>query len=96
LPKIQDAKAIVVNDSKVVVEWKIQGDARKIDHYLIVLEINGIRTVVGKAGSIGDTNRIEFVDCLDNGEHGALEYSIIPVYLDYSRGTEIRTSPILI
>jgi hypothetical protein len=96
LPKLQEVRVSQVNNERVVVRWRIQGDSTKIDHYLIVLELNGMRTVVGKAHSIGNKNDFQFIDSLDNGERGPLQYIVTPVYLDYSRGTEIRTNTILI
>lgn len=96
LPKIQEAKAAVVNSKRTLLQWRVKGDPSLIDHFIVVLEINAMRTIVGKSHAVGGDNTFEFVDILDNGEHGALEYILIPVYYDYSRGAELRLDAIFI
>lgn len=96
LPKIQEAKASVVNSKRTLLQWKVKGNPSLIDHFIVVLEINAMRTVVGKSHAVGGDNTFEFVDVLDNGEHGSLEYILIPVYYDYSRGAELRLDAIFI
>ena len=65
-----------------------------MDLIIFLIEINGMRTIVGKSHAVGGTNSFSFIDVLDNGEHGTLEYLITPVYFDYTRGSEIRLAPI--
>lgn len=96
LPKVEEAKAEVVNKSRTLLKWRIKGNSNFIDHFIIVLEINGMRTIVGKSHAIGGSNQFQFVDLLDNGEHGPLEYIIVPVYYDYTRGSEVRFNTIFI
>ena len=55
-----------------------------------------MRTVVGKCHNISETNYFQFVDSLDDGEHGKLKYFIIPVYYDFSKGTEVSTNEVII
>lgn len=96
LPVITNCKASIISEKKNLIKWKINGDAKKIDHFIILLELMGSRTIVGKSHNITSTNDFQFIDVLDNGEHGALKYIITPVYFDYSQGTEVFTNTIFI
>lgn len=96
LPSIVEAKAQKLGKNSTLVQWRVQGNITKIDHFIVILEIVGMRTVVGKSHNVSESNFFQFVDSLDNGEHGKLTYSIIPVYYDFSRGTEVVTNEVLI
>jgi hypothetical protein len=96
LPSLLDSKATQIGKNRIMVEWKVQGNVLKIDHFIIVLESIGIKTIVGKSHNISNSNYFQFVDLLTNGESGELTYSIIPVYYDFSRGSDIKTNQIII
>lgn len=96
LPSIIEAKAQKLFKGQTLVKWRVQGNITKIDHFIITLEMSGMKTVVGKSHNISESNYFQFVDVLDSGEHGSLKYAIIPVYFDYSRGTEVVTNEVVI
>jgi len=96
LPQVQSAKVEVVNSTRTLLTWRLKGDETLVDHFIIILEINGMRTIVGKSHAVGGRNSFQFIDLLDNGEHGYLNYIIVPVYYDFSRGPERRLRPIAI
>ena len=97
LPSLYDGKAKAIKNNKsVLVQWKVQGNVNKIDHFIIVLEISGIKTIVGKSHNISNTNYFQFVDSLDNKESGGLTYFIVPVYFDFSRGVELKTNQVIL
>lgn len=97
LPSIYDGKARFLPGRKsVLVQWKIQGNINKIDHFIIVLEILGMKTIVGKAHNVSNSNYFQFLDTLDNQESGGLTYFIIPVYFDYSRGVDLKTNQVIV
>lgn len=96
LPSILNSKASKLNEKLVSIQWKVQGEISKIDHFIIILEILGMRTIVGKCHNTFNGNTCQFIDSLDDGEHGALTYHIIPVFYDYSRGTELTTNQVVI
>jgi len=95
-PRIYSAKVSSFIGKSTLIRWKIRGEATLIDHFIIVLETMGMRTVIGKAHNITFTNEFQVVDTLDNGEGGQINYLIIPVYFDYSRGRGVRTNRIII
>lgn len=96
LPSILEAKAYKLNSRINKIEWKLSGAASKIDHFIIALEVDGMRSVVGKAHSFSETNLFRFIDYLDNGEKGVLSYVIIPVHYDFSKGREAKTNYVVV
>ena len=96
LPSLYDGKAKELGSDRVLVQWKVQGNVDKIDHFIVILETLGIRTIVGKSHNITNSNYFQFVDELTNEESGGLTYYIMPVYYDYSRGTELKTNQVVI
>ena len=96
LPSIYDAKASIVATNLVSIQWKVQGKINKIDHFLIVAEILGMKKIIGKCHNISDGNYFQYIDVIEKNEHGAYVYNIMPVLYDYSRGTSISTNQIII
>lgn len=96
LPSIYDSKVMQIAANKTLVEWKVQGNVSKIDHFVIVMESIGIKTIVGKCHNISNSNYFQFVDNLTNGETGEMTYFIVPVFFDYSRGSEAKTNQVVI
>lgn len=96
LPSLSNGQVSQVRERANLVQWKVVGSVSKIDHFIILLESLGVRTVVGCCHNISNSNYFEFLDELNNGERGALTYFIVPVYYDYSRGTELKTNVIVI
>lgn len=97
LPSLLDGKAKYLNGrNSVLVQWKIQGDVNLIDHFIIILDILGMKTIVGKTHNVSTTNYFQFIDSLDNKESGGLTYFIVPVYFDYTRGVELKTNQVIV
>lgn len=96
LPSITEARAQKLGKNSNLVQWRVQGQITKIDHFIIILEMLGMRTVVGKSHNISESNYFQFVDVLDNGEHGKLTYYIVPVFYDFARGTEVPTNEVVV
>jgi len=96
IPSLMDGKASQFGNNKVFIQWKVQGNVNKIDHFIVILDVLGIRTVVGKSHNITNSNYFQFVDELTNQECGELTYYIVPVMFDYSRGPELKTNSVII
>lgn len=96
LPSVLDAKVYKVNSRINKIEWKLTGAAASVDHFIVVLEVGEMRSVVGKTHNISDTNLFSFIDYLDNGEKGVLSYVIIPVHYDFSKGRETKTNYVVV
>lgn len=96
LPTIETAQASKVKDDTVYIEWKVVGELEKIDHFIIKLNIHGMTTLIGTCHAISANKSFVFVDPLTNGEQGQLEYTIIPVYYDYTEGKSYKTNTVVI
>lgn len=96
LPSLYDGKAKQFTDNSVLVQWKVQGNVNKIDHFIVILDIMGMRTIVGKSHNVSNSNYFQFVDKLDNQESGGLTYFVVPVFYDYSRGPALKTNQVVI
>lgn len=96
LPSIESALASKIKEDAIYIEWKVAGDLEKIDHFIIMLSIMGMKTIIGTAHAISTNRSFAFVDPLTNGEKGQLEYTIIPVYYDYAQGKSFKTNMVII
>lgn len=96
LPSVAQASAQKFGKGSILVQWRVQGRVTKIDHFIVILEMMGMRTVVGKSHNVSESNYFQFVDTLTDGEHGKLTYYIVPVFYDFTRGTEITTNEVVI
>lgn len=96
IPIVEQAVASKISNSKVLISWNVKGTLKKIDHFIVILEVLGIRTVVGKSHALGNTNHFRFLDNLTNNEKGGLTYIIIPVYQDQGRGAEVKTNTVVV
>lgn len=94
-PEVIDAQARTIARERSLVTWSINGDKDFIDHFMIFMNHNGIDTPVGTCRGFNNDSRYEFVDVLDNGEAGILQYKITPVYYDLSNGKTTTTNKIL-
>lgn len=95
-PSLYDGKVSRFGENSILVQWKVQGNANKIDHFIVILDVLGTRTVVGKSHNVTQNNSFQFVDELTNKECGELTYFIVPVFYDFSRGPELKTNQVLI
>jgi len=96
LPVIKDIKAFNHNKNINILNWTVDGNLEKIDHFIITLVQLGVKSVVGSSHNISDSNSFTFYDILTDGESGEVYYTVIPVYFDYSLGQEISSNTIII
>jgi len=96
IPIISETKASKINKKANRITWTVKGDCSKIDHFIVILEVLGMRTIVGKSHNISQTNTFSFVDRLTNGESGNLVYTVVPVFFNYERGKEIKTNGVIV
>lgn len=98
LPTIYDVKANLLQSKKCLISWKIKGNIAKIDHFMIIRDMLGVKTIVGAAHAMisGNNGKIDFIDTLQNNENGQATYSIIPIYYDDTEGTAAKTNTIFV
>lgn len=96
LPVLSNGNATQVQDRSILIEWKVDGDLEKVDHFIIKLEMANMVTIVGTAHNVSSNNTFKFLDLLTDGESGSLTYSIVPMYYDYTQGAPLKTNTIVI
>lgn len=96
IPVLENVKASKMDSDKVLVNWNVKGNLKKVDHFIVILEILGMRTVVGKSHAFGSSSNFRFLDELTDGERGALTYFVVPVYADQTRGDEQKTNTVIV
>lgn len=107
VPSIHDATVKTLGKGKVLVQWSLKGQNKKIDHFIVTKEEMGMKTMVGKTHALADSN-LQFIDtpCLSERTHAnptqnvaadskpfdtAVVYHITPVLFNYTHGASIKT-----
>ena len=72
----------------VRISWSVSGPSHKIDHFIIMASRPGYSFPCGVRHHYSETKSYEFVDTTQAKIQGGVKYSIIPVFLDFSRGTK--------
>lgn len=77
-----------------VLRWRLAGSTTSdVDHFQIVVEHGGKKTIVGKATCVPNAENYLFVRKREKLEVGLdLRYYVCPVYHDFTRGAEARVS----
>lgn len=95
-PSISDTKAKIVGKNKIEIQWKVQGVFSKIDHFILIYENMGMRSIIGKSHNISDTGSFKFIHNLDQGQKGRFRYAIVPVDYNFNRGVESKTNYVVV
>jgi hypothetical protein len=96
IAKIIDASASNFDRYLNVVTWKILGDVRQIDHFLILKQVHGIRSLLGKSHSEFPHGNCQYLHQISPHDVGSIQYVIIPIYNDYRVGHEVVTNTLLV
>jgi hypothetical protein len=88
LPEIQSASVEKISDMENILTWRVSGDPSKIDHFIIMIERLRTKIPVFVAQSFPRRANYEYVDTFTPRMRGPIEFKIIPVYLDFTRGEE--------
>jgi hypothetical protein len=89
---IIDASAARFDDKLNVITWKLQGDIGQIDHFVVMKEVHGVRTIIGKTHSEFQHGNCQFFHALTARDTGVMTYVIVPVFNDYRLGDEALTN----
>lgn len=96
MPVIKNVVATNKSRTENILQWKVEGNLDKIDHFIIsTLQLSHMRTV-GKVHNISETNSFTFYDILTDGESGDLSYVIKPIYFNYDPGQEVKSNTIIV
>lgn len=79
-----------------VLAWKVNGSIDQVDHFLIMKDQDGVRTVVGKVHSEFEYGNCQYVHSLEGRDSGSFSYVIVPVFNDYHTGTSVATNAVTV
>lgn len=95
-PQVDNVIATQIQPRSILIEWSINGNLNKIDHFIIKNEVSGIKNVIGAAHNLSNNGAYKYMYNLLSQESGTVTFSIIPVYYDYTFGTESTTNTLVI
>lgn len=72
--------------NKNEIKWKVEGNAKEIDHFIIVADKMGMRSIVGRVHAFSHNNTFRFIDRTLSDLAGDVLYFVLPVYLDKTFG----------
>lgn len=61
-PAVQKATVSPLGKGKVMLRWELKGSPKQIDHFLVMKEEMGMRTLVGKVHALTDARSLQFID----------------------------------
>lgn len=93
---IVDATAAQFDERLNTLSWKVQGEINRIDHFVIMTDVNGARTLIGKAHSEFQNGMCQYLHPLTRTDIGEISYIIVPVFDDYKVGDQVETNSVLI
>ncbi len=94
--KVLDPTASTFDRFTNLITWGILGDIDQIDHFLIMKQVHGIRTVLGKAHTSFPNGSCQYIHCLRRHDVGVIQYVIMPIYNDYKLGPEGVTNSLIV
>ena len=92
--RISDLYAVSTTANSNVITWKTIGDIKTIDHFLIMKESHGIRTMITAVHPNEEISN--YTHELSEKDAGSLRYIILPVYINFELGKEAITNTIIV
>lgn len=78
------------------ITWKVEGSVDQIDHFIIMKDVHGVRTIIGKTHSEYVNGNCQYLHEITRRDEGALVYVIVPVFNDYKVGTSAVTNNVIV
>ena len=94
--KIVNQTASRFNRSLNIIAWQVQGDIEQVDNFLIMKQVNGVRTLLGKAHTQFAQGACQYFHVLTSHDVGAISYVIVPVMNSYAVGTPALTNSVIV
>lgn len=79
-----------------IVTWKVQGSIDAIDFFLIMKDVLGVRTLVGKSHSEFVYGNCQYLHPVSRRDEGCFSYVIVPIFNDYKVGTQVTTNTVIV
>lgn len=93
-PNIINFIASFFDRKKVTLSWSVDGDINKIDHFILMKEIDDNKTIIGKSHCL--ESKHNFVYEITKNDLGNIRFWLIPVYQDYLTGAGVYSNYMLI
>lgn len=80
-----------------IVNWKVnEAYLREIDHFIIMKDVHGVRTLVGKCHNDFEMGNFQFLHRINGHDLGELKYVVIMMFNDYSVSDEYVSNSVII
>lgn len=79
-----------------VITWKVEGVITNVDHFLIMKDVHGVRTMIGKAHSGFTNGNCQYLHPVTRRDEGAITYVIVPIFGDYRVGQSVKTNTVIV
>lgn len=96
LPSVLDASASRFDKYLNVITWRVEGSIDDIDHFIIMKDVHGVRTLIGKTHSEFLNGNCQYLHPVGRRDVGALIYIIVPIYNNYRTGTSAKTNTVIV
>lgn len=93
---IVDLTAAQFDKTLNILSWKVEGSISQVDHFVIMKEVHGVRTLIGKAHSEFPFGNAQFIHELGNDDTGAFNYVVMPIFNDYDTGAETVSNVVMV
>lgn len=94
--KIVEPNASAFDRTTSLITWSILGNTSQVDHFVVLKQVHGIRSVLGKAHSAFANGACQYIHRLTRHDVGSMQYVIVPVFNDYRVGQEAVTNVMVI
>ena len=95
MPTIRRGDVERINNYENKLSWTVQGDASKIDHFIISIDRRRSSIPVFHSIAIAGRNRYVLIDRFTPKIRGPVEFKITPVYVDFTRGETVQIGQIV-
>lgn len=96
LTEISDAKAVKYDKHHVLLQWTLKGTSKLIENFIVILEENGMQVPIGKVHAVEQKRQYEYIHSLNLNEVGNYVYKIIPIFSNYSMGSEVKSNAVMV
>lgn len=91
---VLDVLATTFDRDKILLNWSLEGNIELLDHFIIMREVNGASSIVGKSHCFD--NKLSFIYEKTQEDVGRIRFSLIPIYQDYSSAPLVQSNYLLI
>ncbi len=92
--QINSVNAIKSTRNANTISWIVTGNVKVIDHYLVMKEVHGIRTML--AAVYSPFNFVSYIHVLSHKDNGPIKYAIVAVYSDYEVATAVYSNSLVV